>query len=91
MYITSFGGNESDEGDGIVQGPALPPGFTLPAPTGSSDGTNTKPSDPWSVLHCSTCFSDGPQTILDSCDFIALCSNGVFNELLSTTRTSYII
>ncbi|XP_052766809.1 CLK4-associating serine/arginine rich protein-like [Mya arenaria] len=37
-YITSFGGNESDEGEGVVQGPALPPGFGA-----QSDSTNTKP------------------------------------------------
>ena len=44
-YITSFGGNDdSDDGDGVVQGPALPPGFS------GSDSTNTKPSATWSVL-----------------------------------------
>ncbi|XP_053399978.1 CLK4-associating serine/arginine rich protein-like isoform X2 [Mercenaria mercenaria] len=44
MYITSFGDNESDEGDGVVQGPALPPGF---GGTSETESTNQKPSASW--------------------------------------------
>ncbi|XP_060554754.1 CLK4-associating serine/arginine rich protein-like [Ruditapes philippinarum] len=45
MYITSFGDNESDDdGDGVVQGPALPPGFGGAPET---ESTNQKPSASW--------------------------------------------
>ncbi|XP_052273610.1 CLK4-associating serine/arginine rich protein-like isoform X2 [Dreissena polymorpha] len=45
-YITSFGGNDDSEGEGVVQGPALPPGFLPTAPGSASEGTHphTSPS-----------------------------------------------
>lgn len=47
MYITSFGNNsDEDDGDGVVQGPALPPGFTGGV---EKESTNPKQAAAWSV------------------------------------------